>query len=133
MGHKAMNINHPAYNTQTRIKGFAGTVLSAPTIRDSAAILRKLAPGLTRAQHGALKIYHRARSEKLEKNWLVIANNAARATWDREWHFTDYKICAIGSEQFSERYKRLLRHCAYNAAKHGRASAAHGHIERYSR
>ena len=116
----------PIYAARINLRGYNVKIGALFHETNAAArALRKIVPELTKKDHAIAAAYHAARKVQLDNAWAIIANNAARETFARDWQFSDYRICAIGREEFSERYKKLLRHCAYNAAKHSAAYRAH--------
>lgn len=87
--------------------------------------LRKLLPDFDRDDHVAAAAYHLERAERLDRAWSKVAERAAVEAFGRSWQFHDYRICAIGREEFSNHHKRVLRHCAYNSTKHRDLAHAH--------
>lgn len=69
--------------------------------------------------------YHLQRAEKLDKIWKMVWERAFKEAHGRPPMFADYRICAIGDENLSERHMRVLRHCAYSATDHQAIAQVH--------
>lgn len=121
------SLDHPVYTTRMRMRGWTARQCAkychAPSV--ARALIRKLAPEWGRAEHLKLAQYHEARLQKLDAIWSAVLNRAALETFGRPWQVWDYRVCAIGSDAFAERHKRVLRHCAYRATEHGTLARAH--------
>ncbi len=87
--------------------------------------LRRHLQGWTRDDHLAAARYHLRRSKRLEETYSLVLDRAAMATWGRPFGFFDYRISCIGSDEFAERHKRILRHCGHNRSKHTDLAMAH--------
>lgn len=128
-------LNSPVYTTAVRLRGWNGlrTAKSVCTTSATVSVIRKLRPDLRKEDHCAIAKYHQARVEKLNKIWNLVVDRAAQESFGRPFQFGDYKICAIASDEFADRHKRVLRHCAYRATEHKHMVVAHVAAARTSR
>jgi len=104
------------------------SVFSALTDSEAAKILRQIMPGLSHSEHDALSRLHSDMADLCESSWAVIVNQASIEAFGRPYQFTDYKICAIAREEFSEERKEQLRTLAYSRSKHLAAARAHAKL-----
>lgn len=126
---RSATLRAPLYNTTTKYRGFNGTVsvMSLVNHPNAAArlLLAKASVVWGKAQHEALSRYHEHRADRLDAIWRLCAHRAVERALGRPWMFTDYQITAICREEVSDAKKRILRHCAYNAAKHHHLAMVH--------
>lgn len=108
------------YNKRVWLRGYtrSATVLNALTPADRAAILRKVLPAWPKELVVELAQYHRDKVKELEEAWNAAFAAATQETFGRKPEFTDYKITAIGREEFSEAAKTELRRCGYGTTHH---------------
>lgn len=119
-------LSHAIYNTPMRLPRYNRQMqVNTGDRRAGAVILRRLAPSLSKWDHLRLAAYHFGRSKRLEKAWNIVFERACLEAFGRPSRFGDYRITAIGCEEFSERRKKLLRHCAYNSTTHSDVAYAH--------
>lgn len=121
---------HPIYSLPRTLLGQNRvSVLSAHTPSDAAQILRKI--GISRGHvleasvhldHAANHFLAWARSQFLYGQKL---DESAMALWGRKWEVTDYKVSAIGSDQFSEAQKVDLRALSMAIRSHQDIARAH--------
>jgi hypothetical protein len=114
------------YNTPVKLKGYniRPTVTQAHGA-DAGKVLIQLAPEMTKSQHASLAREFEALADKLEKEWGEVADEAAQATWGRDFRVTDYRVSGIGSDEFSDEYKDKLRISAHGTGKARAIAAAH--------
>jgi hypothetical protein len=111
-------IKLPKWNCRT-------TALASHSDITAAKIITKFRPELNQQSHLMIASYHLARSKKLFDIWNKVVNRAAQETFGRPWRIKDYKVSGIGSDDFAERHKRVLRHCIHRAYEHQDMSHAH--------
>jgi len=130
-----MPLSHPVYCSETKLKNWNGlvSVKNCGCERMAARLLKRAMPELTKQQHSAFAAYHSNRAAKLLSIWNRVMDRAAIETFGRPWIFTDYKICAIGCEDFSATHKRVLRHCAYRRTEHSHLARVHERLAKYAR
>lgn len=107
------------YNTPVKLKGYNGgvTISTAHGDADKARVLIQLQPAMTRSQHASLARGFTTLSDHLDAEWNREIDEAAMETWGRPWRPTDYRISAIGSDEFSNERKNKLRTFAQGATK----------------
>lgn len=88
-------------------------------------ILRRLLPDWTRDMHAQQACAMQRRADHYAKLWDREARAAALETFGRPWEFTDYKICAIGRDEFSDARKAKLRKYAYGRSDYLSARDMH--------
>lgn len=122
-----VSIDHPAYSAQVKLKGYNGktTVHQSVNAQDGGKILRAAHPEWSAADHAKLSDAHRRAATAHDKEWDVVANEAAQQKWGRNFEFGDYKISGIGSDEFSARHKDKLRTLAHGKTKHRTLADAH--------
>lgn len=122
-----ITLSHPAYTTPLKVRGWNGRLHAGNTtsLTHSATVIKRLMPGWTKEDHAAIADYHARRANKMQAAWNLIVERAALQTFGRPWQFTDYKVCAIARDEFSEAHKRVLRHCAYNGNRHLHLARVH--------
>lgn len=122
-----VSLDHPAYSAQVKLKGYNGktTVHQAVNAQDGGKILRAAHPEWSAADHAKLSDAHRRAATAHDKEWDVVANEAAQQKWGRNFEFGDYKISGIGSDEFSARHKDKLRTLAHGKTKHRTLADAH--------
>lgn len=121
------NLHHPAYNTAVKLPKHnrAETPKSAVTAEDAAKILVRNNPAWTKEDHKKLAAAHEAARKEHDDAWGRVADEAAQKTWGRKFEATDYKVSGIGSSEFSDEHKELLRHHAHSASAHSKLTSAH--------
>lgn len=110
----------PAYAFRYRPRGYTHkmTALGPSRPRDAANILIRANPSWTRTDHRRLAEMHR-QAEKLQmEHYGRALDSAAFATFGRPFHVFDYRICCIGSEEFSDDQKEVIRYHGYAIGKH---------------
>jgi len=100
---------------------------------DAGKILVMLRPDITKAQHAMLAKKFSDLDKKMMKQWDKVINKAAMETWGRPWEVTDYRVSGIGSDEFSEKYKKKLRELAHGATDAKKISEAHKHASKSRR
>ncbi len=118
---------HPAYSARVKLRGYTGERMatSAVTKRDAANILIAANRSWTRADHARLAELHRQAGTAQEAAYQKALNDAAQETFGRPFAFSDYRVCCIGSEQFSDAWKEIIRYHGYTAPKHKALAKAH--------
>lgn len=122
-----VSLSHPAYNREVKLRNWNGrtTAIRCPCGKTAAQLIKRSWPSLSKEQHAEIAQYHASRAERLRVIWNMVTERAALQSFGRPWRFEDYKICAIGCEEFSEAHKRVLRHCAYRRSEHLHLAGAH--------
>lgn len=115
------------YHEQVRLPRFNRPVcvLSAGNPADAAKLLRRLAQELSTSDHLQLAKAHAEAAEGLDAEWTLLADKAAKATFGRPFHFGDYRVSGIASDQFPDAMKTKLRFAAHASSNHKNASRAH--------
>ena len=118
---------HPAYSARVRLRGYTGaiTAAGAHTKRDAANVLITANPAWTRADHARLAELHSQAETLHESAYQKALDGAAQETFGRPFAFGDYRVCCIGSEQFSDAWKKIIRLHGYAAPKHKALAKAH--------
>lgn len=121
------DLDHPAYHGQVRLHGYAGKVNISQVVLDgdAAKVLQRLNPSWLKADHQRLSKQHEQAMTTLDAQYRVLQDEAAMETFGRPFQFMDYKISAIGSDEFTEEKKTALRFAAHASATHSRLSRAH--------
>jgi hypothetical protein len=121
---------HPVYNREVRLRLWNGRTSArrCQDFRTAAKLIARHATQWTKDEHSAIAHYHSQRCEKLKSVWIKVAERAAMDLFGRPWEFSDYQVCAVGRSEFSERHKRVLRHCAYRSAEHAHIAMAHAQL-----
>lgn len=133
----AISLAQPAYTTAVKLRGYTAhrTVLGMTTIQDSARALRRLAPAWSKTDHLGLAQAHAQQFEQFEQQYNQTLDEAAQATFGRPFQFHDYRVSAIGREEFSEAHKCALRQLRRQAQDHKTLARAHwaaaGHRKDY--
>ena len=121
------------YTTPVKLPKISGGVTSCSrNTRDAAKVISRLCR-LTKVEHAKAVEYHQSRSKRLSAVWKLVVEKACHDAFGRPWNFFDYKICAVARNEFSEKHKRVLRHCTYKATMHDNAAAAHERLARRSK
>ena len=120
------SIKDKLYSTRVKFRGY-NTQPSVETAhgKDAGDILIMLRPDITKAQHAQLSKKFLDLSNKMNKQWDKVINQAAQATWGRDWQVSDYRVSGIGSSEFDEKYKKKLRELAHGSSKAKAISDAH--------
>jgi len=120
-------LDHPVYHQRVKLRLYNchTDVFQASNPRDAARILRRLKPDWTRDEHLELSQRHGEAAILQSKRYAELLDVAAQATFGRRFEFTDYKISAIGSEEFSEPHKVALRFTSRAATNHRTLARAH--------
>lgn len=136
-------LSSPIYNTPVKLRLIAGkpTAHAAGCSSTAARIIRRTAHGWTKADHDQAVRYHIARYERLNSIWEKLLDKAMIQQYGRAMGVADYKVCAIGRDEFPDTVKRVLRHCRYRSCEHLNIGRAHEklakrvrlHIERDQR
>ncbi len=116
------------YNTPVKLRLVAGNPTArsmAPCSRMTAKILRRTTRGWTKADHDQAARYHIARHERLNSIWQRLLDKAMIQAYGRPMGATDYKVCAVGRDEFGDAVKRVLRHCRYRSCEHLNIGRAH--------
>lgn len=121
------SLDHIAYRTPIRLAKYNGrvTVLRTHGHADGAKVLRRVNPDWTHADHFALAARHAQEAMRLNTEYSQLLDTAAMETFGRPFKVSDYKISAIGCEQFSEPAKEALRFAAHASTNHMTLSLAH--------
>jgi len=119
-------IDSPIYRDVAKLPRYNAKVspLSAHG-SDGGRLLAQRLPGWTKADHAAAAAAHEKLAVEMEKQWSVVANEAAQATWGRDYRITDYRISGIASDEFAKEHKDELRRLAQTLSAHKDAAHAH--------
>lgn len=124
-----VSLDHPAYNTPQKLKGYTSKVGITPhqatSARDAANVIIRNNPKWTKEDHKRLADAHQKAAEAHHDKWSEVADEAAQKTWGRKFAFGDYRISGIASDEFSAEHKDKLRTHAHSAGKHETLAAAH--------
>lgn len=122
-----LQANAGVYLKEKRVRGRVYPTCVARLLdrRAGAKLLKRLLPGWTREMHLRQAQYHLMREKKLDACWTAVWTNAFKQTFGTPPAMHDYHITAIGREELPEAKKRVLRHCAYSASRHGTLAVAH--------
>lgn len=125
-------LDHPVYHQGVRLRSYNGriTVFQATSDRDAAKVLKRLKPDWSKEDHAALAKAHASEAKAQRLEWDRLLNEAAMATFGRPFEFMDYRISAIGRDEFSDEYKEKLRFAAHASTYHMLASRAHAQAAR---
>ncbi len=120
-------LDHPAYHQAIKLPKYNGkvTVFQALSGVDAAKVLRQAHPDWTPDDHLTLASLHQTESAKQQMRYNILLDSAAQETFGRRFHVSDYRISAIGSEQFSELRKNELREAAHFQSRHAKIARAH--------
>lgn len=125
-------LNNPAYHQGIKLRGYNGqiTVFQAVNDRDAAKVLKRLKPQWSKPEHADLAKAHEDEAQAQRAEWNRLLDEAAMATFGRPFQFHDYRISAIGREEFSEEHKKKLRFAAHAVTYHTLAARAHAKAAR---
>lgn len=128
-------LDHPAYHTPVRVRGFNTkiTVFRACLPRDGGRVLSMANPAWSKEEHIELAEKHYSESERLELLHTHLLDQAHFQTFGRKREIHDYRISAIGREEYPEELKTQLRKAAHGSSYHKQLSWAHraaGHCRR---
>ena len=113
------------YTKRVKLRGVRGTVDVFTFSGGGSKVLRKTALGVSKRTHAMMARAHRRARDAWEKVWGRAADRAAMETFGRKFQFGDYKISAVGRDEFPERLKKILRKAAISGSKHAQLAAAH--------
>jgi len=127
--HTCLTLNDPAY-TSTARRGFAGhsfapSVLSALSPNSAVRLLKRFTPSATKSWHAKMADLHAEQSRKHRLNWSLVADRAAMRTFGRKFEVYDYRISAIGRDEFVDEDKDALRVHAISDGQHYRLAILH--------
>lgn len=125
-------LDNPAYHQGVKLRGYNHrvTVFQATSDRDAAKVLRRLKPDWSKSEHAELAKAHAAEADSQRMEWDRLLDDAAMATFGRPFQFQDYRISAIGREEFSDEHKQKIRFAAHATTYHTLASRAHAQASR---
>lgn len=120
-------LDNIAYHQSVKLSKYNGeiTVFQAVSDRDASKVLKRLKPDWTKEDHAELAKQHAKEAEAQQQEWDRLLDDAAMETFGRPFMFTDYKISAIGRDEFSVEKKTAIRFAAHAATYHQLASRAH--------
>lgn len=121
------DLDHPAYHTRARLKGYncAVNIFTAVSPVDAGRLLRRLLDGYTVEQHRQLARQHAEAAGQMKDDWNRLADDAAQQTLGRPFRFEDYQISGIAREEFTPAMKEKLRFAAHAGTAHTKAARAH--------
>lgn len=88
---------------------------------------------VTKDRANVLAGYHASKAKEHDEAWSAAADKASQEHFGRPFGFGDYKVSGVGSDEFSDAHKTVLRQHAQLAGKHRALSAMFGHAARYSK
>lgn len=126
------SLDNPVYHQKLKLPRYNGAVnvFQACTEADAAKVLLKLNPTWTGPDHQQLAELNRKEAEKLSISYRELLDAAAQEVYGRPYTFTDYRISAIASEDFTEDKKTALRFAAHAKTNHETVARAHAFAAR---
>lgn len=121
------SLDNPVYHQAIRLRGYTWRVTVFMTVSDldGAKLLQKLNPDWTQDDHKRLSALHEEMATRQTGEWNRLFDKAAMETFGRPSLFSDYKISAIGREEFSDEMKEQLRFAAHSAGSHRTLARVH--------
>ncbi len=121
------DLDHAAYHLQVKLPKYNGRVniFQATCPTDAARLLRRNNPDWSKEDHLRLAQQHAERSSLEREKHAQLLDAAAQETFGRPFRVTDYRISAIGCEEFSEEQKTALRYAAHAETNHLICARAH--------
>lgn len=122
-----LSLDHPAYHQPVKLRGYNGRVdvFRALLPRDAARVLRAVKPDWTRQEHIDLAGRHKAESDRLSTLHTELLDRAHMQTFGVPRGFHDYRISAIGRDEYPEDLKEQLRAAAHGSTYHSQLHHAH--------
>lgn len=114
------------YQTKVKVRGY--TIKVSPLSADATTagrLLRLGFSGWTKADHLKASDGHARAAIRIEKLYSRLLDTAAVYTWGRHYQITDYRISGIASDEFSEKFKRILRRTTWALTQHKTLAVAH--------
>jgi hypothetical protein len=120
-------LDHPAYHHPVKLRGYNGKVdvFRACLPTDGARVLRHAKPDWSVSEHLELATRHRVESERLSTLHGELLDQAHVQTFGRPREIHDYRISAIGREEYPDAMKEELRKAAHGSSCHSRLAWAH--------
>lgn len=120
-------LNHPAYQARVKLRGYTSqvSVIGAHSNADGAKVLCRLNPEWSKDDHKRLAYQHALEAERLKARYSDLLEQAAQETFGRSWQVSDYRVSAIGRDEFSPAIKDALRFAAHAQANHQAIARAH--------
>lgn len=100
-------------------------VTSVLSAKDGKALIKRLMPETSRAEHSELAELHVLAAIKNSKLWNQLVDRSALKTFGRPFSFGDCKISGICRDEFAEETKSLLRKYAHNGSAHHSLAVIH--------
>ncbi len=121
------DLDHAAYHQQVKLPKYncRVNIFQATCPADAARLLRRNNPDWSKEDHLQLAQQHAERSSLEREKHAQLLDAAAMETFGRPFRVTDYRISAIGCEEFSEEKKEALRFSAHAGTTHLICSRAH--------
>lgn len=134
-GRLAASLKQSMYRSRVRLPKYNGTVtlFGALSDRDGARVLRRLVPTLTAPQHAELSARHFRLAQKHRLRWSAALDDAALHHFGRPFDIGDYRISAIGLDEFDDRFKDRARLHAHAFTEHELAARAHAYAAKHFR
>lgn len=134
MAQLVAQLDNPAYHQRVKLRGYNGsiTIFQATSDRDAAKVLKRVKPEWTPGEHETLAHAHAAEADTQRAEWNRLLDEAAMATFGRPFQFADYRVSAIGRDEFSEEHKQKIRFAAHASNYHTQAARAHAQAARVS-
>lgn len=122
-----LNLDHPIYSELVKPRGYtvAVNIFGINDHKQAAKVLRAALPDMTSGQAQMLYHLHSTEVNNAQGLWSFVANKAAFEVWGRGWQVSDYRISGIGSDEFPDVYKELLRSAAHAQTKHDKLMGAY--------
>jgi hypothetical protein len=83
-----------------------------------AYVIRSLADSVDKAELLKRAAYHGAEEALLQKKWSGLVDAAWKKLTGKKWQVSDYKVSAVGRDEFSEDVKAELRDINNNINAH---------------
>jgi len=133
--HPLADLDHPAYNTPTKVAKRNGNPRTAIQYNDTEASAQAIRANSnwSKSDHAKLAEAHTAAADYHKKVWAKTQDEAHEQTFGKKAGPFDYKVSGIGREEYSEPHKDQLRYHAHAETKHGTLAAAHAHIAKHVR
>lgn len=120
-------LDHPAYHIAVKLPKYNGhvNVFQACTPLDAAHVLRRNNPQWTKDDHLRLATAHAAQAARARDAYSELLDEASMEAFGRPFQVWDYRISAIGCDEFSDEHKDALRKAAHAKTHHLAAARAH--------
>ncbi len=119
-------LDHEVYSARQKFPKWNGTVAPDTHADVGGKLLLHRLPDWSKKDHEEAAHAHLAAKKEHQEHWGKSIESAAQETFKRPYHpLEDYKISAIGRDEFSDKHKAELRHHAVSAGTHSSLAQAH--------